>query len=78
MAYVVLAHNTNEDGWESSYVFNTVFKSVESARAAILEDASYMTDEAEDNGLSWVDEDMRAFAYHGTILYQIEKMEMEQ
>lgn len=77
MVFVVLAHNTNEDGWEASYVFNTVFKSIESAKAAVSEDASYMSDDPEDNKLGWI-EDLKAFSFEDTILYRIIEVEIEQ
>lgn len=77
MAYVVLAHNTNEDGWESANIFNTVFKTIDSAKEAIIEEASYMVEEGEEPPLEWVEEH-QALAYDGTILYRIEKVEIEQ
>lgn len=76
MSYVVLSYNTNEDGWESANIFNIVFKTIDSAKEAIIEEASYMVEEGEPP-LEWIEEH-QALAYGGTILYRIEKVEIEQ
>ena len=75
--FVVITHNTNEDGWEASGIFNVVYKSIDSAKTAILEDASYMVADDETPDLEW-DDELSALAYDGTILYRIVQMEIER
>jgi len=77
MAYVVLTHDTNEDGHEASTIFRTIFKNMASARAAIIEEESYMLDEDEAPDLEWND-DNQAFGFNGDILYQIIEVEIEK
>ena len=77
MSYVVLSYNTNEDGWASANIFNIVFKTIDSAKEAIMEEASYMVEEGKEPPLEWIEE-YQALAYGGAILYRIKKVEIEQ